>query len=156
MLFLWFSLCLSCFLCLFVGFHALFGVFFGFFDHFSGYFPVFHCVFGVFSLFSVGSDASKAPISFLCPNPLVSVVGIFRSFPLFFYPFSGYFAVFHRVLVLSSVFSMFSAGFRCISITIAAANRPDCALRLPEAKRHRQSFHQHTQIWSTNRWEESI
>ena len=76
--------------------------------------------------------------------------GIFRSFSLFFDPFSGYFAVFHRVLVLSSVFSMFSAGFRCISITIAAANRPDCALRLPEAKRHRQSFHQHTQIWSTN------
>ena len=75
------------------------------------------------------------------------------NFPPFFTvfgPFSGYFAVFHRVLVLSSVFSMFSVGFRCISITIAAANRPDCTLRVPEAKRHHQSFHQHTQIWSTN------
>ena len=76
--------------------------------------------------------------------------GIFRSFRYFSILFLGILRFFIVFWVLSSVFSMFSAGFRCISITIAAANRPDCALRLPEAKRHRQSFHQHTQIWSTN------
>ena len=73
--------------------------------------------------------------------------GCFSDFSIISLGILRYFFVFW---VLSSVFSMFSVGFRCISITLAATNRPDCALRLPEAKRHRQSFHQHTQIWSTN------
>ena len=76
--------------------------------------------------------------------------GISRCFSRFSALFLGIFRYFFVFWVLSSVFSMFSVGFRCISITLAATNRPDCALRLPEAKRHRQSFHQHTQIWSTN------
>ena len=93
----------------------------------------------------MGSDA---PISFLCPNPLVSVVffAVFRYFSILFLGILRFFIVFWCYPVCSRCF----LGFRCISIAIAAANRPDCALRLPEAKRHRQSFHQHTQIWSTN------
>jgi hypothetical protein len=74
-------------------------------------------------------------------------LGCFSDFSIISLGILRYFFVFW---VLSSVFSMFSVRFRCIPIAIAAANRPECTLRVPEAKRHRQSFHQHTQIWSTN------
>ena len=74
-------------------------------------------------------------------------MGCFSVFSIISLGILGYFFVFWAS---SSVFSMFSVRFRCIPIAIAAANRPECTLRVPEAKRHRQSFHQHTQIWSTN------
>ena len=97
----------------------------------------------------MGSDACKATnLVPLSQSPCFS--GISRCFSRFSALFLGILRYFFVFWVLSSVFSMFSVGFRCISITLAATNRPDCALRLPEAKRHRQSFHQHTQIWSTN------
>ena len=109
----------------------------------------FSIVFSVFShCFLWVPMHRRQPISFLYPNPPVSVE--FPAVSLFSALFLGILGYFFVFWVLSSVFSMFSVGFRCISITLAATNRPDCALRLPEAKRHRQSFHQHTQIWSTN------
>ena len=97
----------------------------------------------------MGSDACKATnLVPLSQSPCFS--GISRCFSRFSALFLGIFRYFFVFWVLSSVFSMFSVGFQCISIAIAAANRPECTLRVPEAKRHRQSFHQHTQIWSTN------
>ena len=96
-----------------------------------------------------------------CFCGLVFVFRVFYPFLLDFTLFLGCFSVFSIISLgilgyffvfwaSSSVFSVFSVCFRCVSITIAAANRPECTLRVPEAKRHRQSFHQHTQIWSTN------